>query len=275
MKRMLALGWLESTCWAVDDTTLKMMADIAAGITGSDRLEALIDSHPLALEKRVGQKTGYTMQKRGRVAVISVRGVISRYANLFQLICGGTSVQLLARDYSQALNDPTVSAIVLDIDSPGGEVSGIHEMSEMIFAGSAKKKTVAYIGGQGCSAAYWLASSAGEVVIDATASVGSIGVVMTLQRNKQNENIEFVSSQSPKKRLDPASSAGRSECQKHLDALAGVFIDRVARNMKVSRTTVQNDFGRGGVLMGKAAVKNKMAHKLGSFEGVIKQLGGV
>lgn len=56
MKRMLALGWLESTCWAVDDTTLKMMADIAAGITGSDRLEALIDSHPLALEKRVGQK---------------------------------------------------------------------------------------------------------------------------------------------------------------------------------------------------------------------------
>ncbi len=95
----------------------------------------------------------------------------------------------------------------------------------------------------------------------------------TLDPNKQNENIEFVSSQSPKKRLDPASSAGRSECQKHLDALAGVFIDRVARNMKVSRTTVLNDFGRGGVLMGKAAVKNKMAHKLGSFEGVIKQLG--
>ncbi|WP_104048893.1 S49 family peptidase [Vibrio jasicida] len=275
MKRMLALGWLESTCWAVDDNTLKIMADIAAGITGNASIEALLSSQPMALEGRVGTKSGHAMQKRGRVAVISVRGVISRYANLFQLICGGTSVQLLAKDYNQALNDPSVSAIMLDIDSPGGEVSGIHEMSEMIFAGRSKKKTVAYIGGQGCSAAYWLASSASEVVIDATASVGSIGVVMTLQRNKKNENIEFVSSQSPKKHLDPASSAGRSECQKHLDVLAGVFIDRVARNMKVNRSTVLKDFGRGGVLMGKAAVKNRMAHKLGSFEGVIKQLGGV
>ncbi|AZS27524.1 S49 family peptidase (plasmid) [Vibrio anguillarum] len=272
MKRMLALGWLESTCWAVDDNTLKIMADIAEGITGNTSIEALLSN---GVRRSSRHKIGSCYAKAWPCCGdLCSRGDFS--------ICQSVSIDLrgnqcpvAGKGYNQALNDPSVSAIMLDIDSPGGEVSGIHEMSEMIFAGRSKKKTVAYIGGQGCSAAYWLASSASEVVIDATASVGSIGVVMTLQRNKKNENIEFVSSQSPKKHLDPASSAGRSECQKHLDVLAGVFIDRVARNMKVNRSTVLKDFGRGGVLMGKAAVKNRMVHKLGSFEGVIKQLGGV
>lgn len=270
MKRTLALAWLESQPWAVDSTTLQTMASMAERLT-SDELSGL----PMALAARDGKKAGDTMQKRGKVAVIPVRGVIARYANLFQQICGGTSIQLLSRDYQLAMSDPAVKAIVLDIDSPGGDVNGVHELAEMLFEGRKKKKTVAYVGALGCSAAYWLASAANEVVIDATARVGSIGVVMALRRHSDNNQIEVVSSQSPKKRLDPASGAGRSEYQGMMDAMAAVFVARIARNMKVSESTVLNKFGRGSVLVGQSAVNNKMAHRLGSLEGVIKELGGV
>lgn len=126
----------------------------------------------------------------------------------------------------------------------------------MIYQARGRKPIVAYIGGAGCSAAFWVATAADEVVIDATARLGSIGTVMTFRTRKksdtdQTEVLEIVSSQSPNKRLDPASEEGRKAYQSELDNLADIFIDRVARNMGVSRETVLNDFGKGGVLIGQ------------------------
>ncbi|MCF1457754.1 MAG: S49 family peptidase, partial [Shewanella sp.] len=139
-----------------------------------------------------------------------------------------------------------------------------------------RKPIVAYVGGTAASAAYWIASAADEVVVDATARLGSIGVVMTLRRSKdddQSETLEIVSSQSPNKRLDPASQKGRAAYQAQKDQLADVFIDRVARNMDVSRETVLEDFAQGGILIGQTAVDKGMAARLGSLEGVIAELG--
>ncbi|WP_299071988.1 S49 family peptidase, partial [uncultured Paraglaciecola sp.] len=188
----------------------------------------------------------------------------------------GSSTQSVSKEFNEALSNPSVKAIVLNIDSPGGQADGIHELAEMIHAARGDKPIVAYVGGTGASAAYWVACAADELVIDATAMVGSIGVVATLTRYKDTdegvERLEFVSSQSPKKRLDPASKEGRADWQGRLDQMADVFVDRVARNMGVTRETVLSDFGQGGVLIGQNAVEQGMAHRLGSLEGVISQL---
>ncbi|HHY0482735.1 TPA: S49 family peptidase [Vibrio parahaemolyticus] len=167
--------------------------------------------------------------------------------------------------------------IVLNIDSPGGDANGIHELAEMIYQGRGQKPVIAYVGGDGASAAYWVATAADEVVVDATARLGSIGVVMTIKRTKDSEDVEtleIVSSQSPNKRLDPGSKEGREAYQSRLDELADVFIDRVARNMAVERDTVLEEFGRGGILIGQNAVNKGMATRLGSLEGVIAELKG-
>jgi len=275
MKQKLALNFLMSQPWALDKRLLSIMGDIANRDAGNLEMSDFV---PAALEGRSGAKVGKKMEIReGGVALIHVDGVISRYAGMFDDICGGTSTEALARDLTQAREDMAVKSIVLYIDSPGGHADGIHEFAEMVHQIRSEKPIIAYVGGEACSAAYWLASAADEVVMDATARVGSIGTVINIRRRKQREDdafetLEIVSSQSPNKRLDPGSKEGREAYQQQLDELADVFIDRVARNMGVSVDTVLKEFGGGGVRIGQSAVDKGMAHRLGSLEGVIAEL---
>lgn len=56
---------------------------------------------------------------------------------------GATSIAVLATDFNEALNNPAVNAIVLEIDSPGGTVAGINELAEMIYAARKQKPIIA------------------------------------------------------------------------------------------------------------------------------------
>ncbi|WP_300616088.1 S49 family peptidase, partial [Dokdonella sp.] len=235
-----------------------------------------------ALQTRLGRPLDNTraVSMRDGVAVIPVTGPIFRYANLFTSISGATSTQELATDIQTALDNPYVRAIVLDFDSPGGEATGISELARLIAGARDRKRIVAYGGGIVASAAYWLASAADEIVIDDTAMLGSIGVVMSYLDTSERDakagvrRVEIVSSQSPDKRIDPATESGRAKVQATVDALAGLFVDAVAANRDVTVDTVLTDFGQGGVLVGAAAVAAGMADRLGSLESVIAQLAG-
>ena len=237
---------------------------------------------PEALQSRLGRKleNSRAASIRGSTAVIPITGPIFRYANLFTEISGATSTQVLATDIQAAIDNPKVATIVLEIDSPGGEATGIHELANQILAAREKKTVVAYVSGLGASAAYWLASAASEIVIDRTAMLGSVGVVMTYLDTAERDakagvrRVEIVSSQSPDKRIDPATDDGRAKVQSVVDALAAVFVTSVASNRGVSINAVLNNFGRGGLLVGDAAVKAKMADRVGSLETLITERGG-
>lgn len=230
-----------------------------------------------ALQTKPGRSLDNTSSvvMRDGVAVIPITGPIFRYANIFTEISGATSTQILATDIQAAISNPAVKSIVLDINSPGGEVTGINELAQMVFDARGKKPITAYVGGTGASAAYWIASAADSIVIDETAVLGSIGVVMgyqdTAPRDEKNgiRKLEIVSSNAPDKRSDPFSESGRVKVQQIVDALESVFVNSVARNRGVSVETVLNDFGQGGVKVGTAAVASKMADQIGSLESVI------
>ncbi|RDH41551.1 S49 family peptidase [Zooshikella ganghwensis] len=258
-----ALQFIASEPWALETKTLEIIKSIAAR-------EWQI---PEAVFNKKGERKSFNTIKRDNVAVLNINGVISRYANIFHAVCGGTSVEMLAKEFNQVLNDPGTEAIILNIDSPGGQVNGIHELAEMIHAARGTKPIVAYVGGSGCSAAYWLATAADEIVLDHTACVGSIGVVATYVQQKQDDKdvFEMVSSQSPHKRADPKTKEGKSLYQAELDELADIFIDRVARNMNVKRDQVLTDFCQGGTAIGQTAIDKGMAHRLGSLENLITE----
>ena len=215
---------------------------------------------------------------RGNVAVVHIQGPILRYSGLFTRFYRCTPIDVLARDLRAAVESPEVGAILLNIDSPGGQVNGTHEMAEMIYQARQVKPVKAYVGGMGTSAAYWLATSAGELVLDATAEVGSIGVVVVYTDWRKFDEkigvkeIEIVNSSSPKKWPDPATESGQEQIRAQLEALAEVFIGTVARNRGVSAETVQKDFGQGDIIIGARAVELGMADRLGSFEEVLAEL---
>src|SRR5688572_9693607 len=78
------------------------------------------------------------------IAVISVRGIISQRMQMMDDISGpgGTSTEQLTKNFRAALNDDSVKAIVFDIDSPGGTVYGVEEVSAEIFKARGKKPIV-------------------------------------------------------------------------------------------------------------------------------------
>ncbi len=279
-EKALSLDFLMSRRWAVEQSYLDIMTSLSA--RDLDNVEFIGNNSKVseavltALEGKKGHEVARGLEVRDGVGVIHINGVISRYAGMFDDICGGTSTQMLAKSWTTAQERNDIHSVLLNFDSGGGEADGIHEFSEMVFSARGNKPVIAYVGGSCCSAAYWMASAADEVILDATARVGSIGTVMSFRRSKSKDDdteiIEIVSSQSPNKRLDPGTTKGKAAYQSETDQLADIFIDRIARNMDVERDTVLTDFGQGGVLIGKNAVDKGMASRLGSYEDVISEL---
>ena len=252
--------------WAITETALHTILEIAARENES----------PQAVAARLGRnlQNTYSVMERDGVAVIPVTGPLFRYANLFTMISGASSYELIARDFTAALENPQIKGIILDIDSPGGEVNGVSELSNMVFAARGQKPVVAYASGDAASGAYWIASAADEIVVSETSALGSIGVVGMYQgkSGKSAEAVEIVSSQSPHKRLDPTTDDGRSRLQVRIDSMADVFIETIARNRNVSAENVQSHYGGGDVMIGAKAVSAGLADRVGSLEGLIAEL---
>lgn len=233
---------------------------------------------PAALESRTGVRldNSRTVSTRNGVAIIPVVGPVFRYANLFTEISGATSTQVLATDLQTALDDPKVNAIILNIDSPGGVAAGINELADQIHAARSRKRIVAYIGGTGASAAYWIASAASEIVIDETALAGSIGVVVEAvvegEAASGRKRYQIVSRNAPNKRVDLATEEGRAKVGETVDAMGDVFVAKVARNLGVDPERVPEMGDFGGLRVGAAAVESGLAHRLGSLETLITEL---
>lgn len=232
-----------------------------------------------ALEARLGRSLDNTrnVTVREGVAVIPVTGPIFRYANLFTDISGATSTQVLATDFQAAFDDPAIKAIIPVFDTPGGEATGINELGDLIYQMRGRKPVVAYVSGMAASAGYWIASAADEVVVDDTAQLGSVGVVLSLRKREDRpgeKTYEIVSTNAPNKRPDLETEAGREQLQTRTDELASVFLDKVARNRGIPRGEVNDRFRQGGIATGALAVEAGMADRLGSLESLITELAG-
>lgn len=258
--------------WAMQETALETLLHLAS--QPREERQATREERLQALAARLGRPldNARAVTVRDGVAVIPVSGSIFRYANVMTEYCGATSLEVFATDFRQSLDDPQVTAILLEVDSPGGEIAGTAEMAQMIFAARGQKPCTAYVSALGASAAYWIAAAAEEVVCASTALLGSIGVVQARRRGGNDNIIEFVSSQSPNKRPNPETETGRAQIQATLDAVAAVFIADVARFRGVSEETVAAEFGQGGLFVGQEAVTAGLADRVGSFEEVLAEL---
>ncbi len=257
--------------WAMQEDYLRAMVEVVNRDHGP-ALEALAARRDKPLDN-----THRTTVREG-VAIVPVVGPLFRYANLFTMLSGASSLGTLATDFQAALDDRSVRAILLNVDSPGGEVNGIAEMASMVMAARGRKKIAAHIGHSGASGAYWIASAAELVTAAPTALVGSVGAVMTIRDTRKIDEargirtIEIVSSQSPDKRVDPATDAGVAKLQLVVDRIAEEFVTAVARQRGVTPEKVLADFGKGGLLVGADAARAGMVDGVSTFESVLASL---
>lgn len=268
MTNFHALSASLNAVWAMEEAALANLLTIAAREH---------DATPQALEayRAKALANGEQATVRNGVAIIAATGPLFKRANIMTAISGATSYEIMLRDLRAALDDPKVKAVLLNIDSPGGEASGAHELAQAIYEARSVKPITAYVNGMAASAGYWIASAASEVVVDATALLGSIGVQMAMRTSedpKGTTTYRFVSSQSPMKNADPGTEAGAAHIQGVVDAMAKVFVEAVATHRGRSIETVLSDFGKGGIFVGQHAIKAGLADRIGNFEGVLAEL---
>lgn len=218
---------------------------------------------------------------QGAVAVLPIRGVLMhRPSYLLQRYFGVSDTAALHAQFSALVQRDDVRAIVLDIDSPGGSVVGVHEFAEAIYKARASKKIVAASSGMAASAAYHLASQAHEIVVSHTSGAGSIGVYTSHFDVSEAEKINgfkttLISAGKYKTEgnpFEPLSEEARAAIQHNVDYFYNMFVAAVARGRGVKASDVKNGYGQGRYFSGKQAIEEGLADRVGSVEGVVKEL---
>lgn len=215
------------------------------------------------------------------VAVIETHGVIAKRMNMFSRISGGVSTQLLEKDINEALEDPEVKAIILDIDSPGGTVDGTFELADSLHEMRGSKPIVSLANGLMASAAYAIGSAADKVYISGpTTMVGSIGVVSThTDYSGYEEKIGVKTTEiyaGKYKRIAsqhaPLTQDGRESMQEHVDYLYSVFVEKVATFRGVPVRTVLDDMADGRLFIGQQAIDAGLVDGVSTLDNLIAEL---
>ncbi|MFL6314795.1 MAG: S49 family peptidase [Terriglobales bacterium] len=275
MKYSRILNAFFSSNWAIlpeKYEAIKALLELRAanGHVSDEEIKAIV-----AASKRPSPKTP------GNVVVIPVCGVICYRSSLMSDYSGGTSVQGLTKQFRAALADDTVKAIVFDIDSPGGDVDGIQELGDEIFAARGQKKMVAVANTTAASAAYWLASAADEVVVSPSGMVGSIGVFTTHNDRSEMDKmiglkVTYISAGKYKTEAnpdEPLSAEAQAAIQSFVDSFYGTFVADVARNRDVPATDVKNGFGQARCVVAKDALKLGMVDRIATFDQTLARFG--
>ena len=259
------IGFLELKSFGVDPAV-----EIVADVTAAGQMMA-------ARAKLTATSGG------GAVAVLPLYGIIGHRANVTQGISGpgGTSTEMFTAQFRMALKDPKVTAIVIDVDSPGGAVGGVPELADEIYSARGQKPIIAVANTLMASAAYWIACAASEIVASPSAMIGSIGVFSAHEDqskalNSSGVKVTLISAGKYKtegNQYEPLSEEALGAKQAMVNEFYGSFVRAVAHGRNVKAEDVRNGYGQGRVLSAKQSVQAGLADRVGTLDDVLAKYG--
>ncbi|WP_264688727.1 S49 family peptidase [Wolbachia endosymbiont (group B) of Catoptria pinella] len=200
-----------------------------------------------------------------RTAIIPIHGILTKKPGAFDEMLGMTSYEQIEVQVKQALEDSSIETILLDIDSPGGEVNGIFDLADFIYSARAKKRIVALANDDAYSAAYAIASSAEKIFLTRTSGVGSIGVIAShIDQSGFDEKcgIKYTTIFTGKRKNDlnphePISSESLKSLEEEVNRLYEILTELIARNRGLSVQAIKNT--EAGLYFGKNAIEVGLA----------------
>ncbi len=181
----------------------------------------------------------------------------------------GRTYSRIRKQIESALASQNVRGILLDIDSPGGEVAGLFDLVDFIFDSRDVKPIWALANDDALSAAYAIATGAERIAVTRTGGIGSVGVIAVhVEFSAMDERIGVKSTPifSGERKADfietePLNDTARQLLQDEVDRLRVLFVETVARNRGVSDDEITETeagvfFGPSGVPLLADAVEN-------------------
>ncbi|WP_223428841.1 S49 family peptidase [Tateyamaria pelophila] len=214
------------------------------------------------------------------VAILPIVGSLVNRGAWIGANSGLVSYEGIAAQLREAQADPEVHAILLDIDSPGGEATGMFATANLVRAVNEVKPVVAFVNDVAASAAYGIASAASEIIVSPTSMVGSIGVVLThLDRSGELEDrgvkptlIHAGAHKVDGNPFGPLPDAVRADLQAEVLKIYDQFAGLVAegRAGRISAAAIRATEAR--TYLGADAIAQGLADRMASLDEVIAAL---
>src|SRR6266702_1349101 len=249
-------------------------------VAGFQRIGGVRETEPIPRFREILLQRGM----RGtsdKIVVITMRGLIS--SSLPGSVTD-SMVDDMRAALQQARDDDRVKAIVLEIDSPGGEVTASDAIYSALVKARAKKPVVVYMESLAASGGYYVSCGGRYLMANETSITGSIGVIIqTLNYEQLFNKIGLASvvfkSGKFKDMLNgarPMTPEERDYIQSFVMKTYEKFLGIVAKERNLPAEVLRNGIADGRILSGRDALENKLIDGLGQIEDALakaKELG--
>jgi signal peptide peptidase SppA len=283
MNHQLLVAEYLATPWALMPERLNAVTAVIARWSGDARASDEVMRN-IAVDKnaRDARRQSSVSNSGGGIAVLPLYGIVTQRGNMVDDVSGpGTaSTQQFSNILRAALQDETVSQILIDIDSPGGSVYGVAELADEIVSARAQKPVVAIANSLAASAAYWIGCSASEFYVTPGGEVGSIGVWQAHQdysKAMDEAGVKTTLISAGKFKVEgnpyaPLDEEAQGFMQSRVDDYYAAFTKAVAKGRGVPISQVRDGMGQGRVLGADAALASSMVDGIATFEDVVKKM---
>ncbi len=241
-----------------------------------------------------GQKTVFVehlisggTDSEDKVAVIRLDGIITSQGEGHMNHDG--MVGDIKEQLRVATEDEAVKAVILKIDSPGGEVLASDEIYRAVRAvrdGKTKKPVICSMGSLAASGGYYAAMGADWIIADNLTLTGSIGVIMqTLNYKDLFGKVGLRSFVFKSGKFKDILNGSRDPSPEEMDLVQNLvmetydqFLEIVAKERKLDPQALREGLADGRILSGKQAIAAKLVDQVGSFQDAIdkaKRLAGI
>ena len=256
-------------------------------VIGQAKLEAIlavigprigVEAPAPAVMDGAGRRHGDYLVTPEGIAVIPVFGTLVKRAGAIEAASGLTSYGHLEEQIMDAATDPVVRAILLDVDSPGGEAAGVFDLSDLVYEARSLKPVWAVADEEAFSGAYAIASAAERLIVPRTGGLGSIGVVAVHVDRSARDAMEgfrttTVYAGAAKNDFNPHETlkdGARRTLQTEVDRVYALFVETVARNRGLTANAVRATEAR--LFFGEDAVRAGLADEVGTMRSAFAAL---
>ncbi|WP_455648520.1 S49 family peptidase [Kluyvera sp.] len=254
-------------CALAGQLGITRLTDTVSGVTlGAEQM-----AEPLALfgdDDDMEPKPARSYQVTNGIAVLPVSGTLVSKTRALQPYSGMTGYNGIIARLQQAISDPGVDGILLDMDTPGGMVAGAFDCADIIARMRDIKPIWALANDMNCSAGQLIASAASRRLVTQTARTGSIGVMMAHSNYGaalKTSGVEVTLIYSGDHKVDgnpyeKLPKEVRADFQARIDATRQMFAEKVAGYTGMSVQAVLDT--EAAVFSGQESVDNGLAEQL-------------
>jgi signal peptide peptidase SppA len=288
------LSFIDAGFWAMHPAHFVSMREIVgswASAPGFPPALSRADKDAAIAAAQAGRPT-QAYQAPQTIAVLSIFGVISpRGGMMDDMSQQGCSMESFGAKYRSVMTDSNVAGVLVEVDSPGGNVFQVPETADLIYSLRDQKPNVAVVTGMCASAAFWLGSQFGELVACPSSEVGSIGVLMrhddlSKAAEAAGVTVDFITSPRDGNKAEgnpftPLGDDTREYYNSRTDEYYDMFLSALARGRDVSSqgntsaaSLIDQTWGRGRMVGAAKALDLGMVDRIGTMQSEIDRMAG-